>query len=53
MQSAVDVDVRGWVDQGTCAAYEVDVVAFAGEVHGDLFHVGSPVDFGVFKEELV
>jgi hypothetical protein len=40
--------VCGWVDQRSCAADQLGVVTFAGEVEGDLLHVGAPVDFGVF-----
>lgn len=45
----VNVDVCGGVDEGSCRACEKSVVALAGEVEGDLLHVGCPVDFGVWE----
>lgn len=45
----VNVDVCGRVDERSCRACEKSVVALAGEVEGDLLHVGCPVDFGVWE----
>lgn len=45
----VNVDVCGGVDERACRACEKSVVALAGEVEGDLLHVGCPVDFGVWE----
>lgn len=45
----VNVDVCGGVDERSCRACEKSVVALAGEVEGDLLHVGCPVDFGVWE----
>lgn len=45
----VNVDVCGGVDERPCRACEKSVVALAGEVEGDLLHVGCPVDFGVWE----
>jgi len=47
VEESVDVDVCGWVDEGTGVAVNLGVVAFAGEVEEDLLVVGFPVDFGV------
>lgn len=45
----VNVDVCGGVDERSRRACEKSVVALAGEVEGDLLHVGCPVDFGVWE----
>lgn len=45
----VNVDVCGGVDERSCRACEKSVVALAGEVEGDLLHVGCPVDFSVWE----
>lgn len=53
VQGLVDVDVRRGVDQGAGGAGDFGVVPFAGEVGGDLLHVGMPVDFGVLGAKVL
>lgn len=47
VETSVDVDMGGRVDEGTSAAVDVGVVSFARDELRDLLHVGHPIDFSV------
>lgn len=49
VQERVDVDVASRVNERSCSSFDECVVAFAGLVLRDLFHVGFPVDLGVWE----
>lgn len=47
IESGVRVHMRGRVDQGASAAFDLGIVSLSGDELGNLLHVRDPVNLGV------
>lgn len=52
VQASIDVHMGSRVDQGTCPASDLGVVAFPRDVLLHLLHIGLPINFGIYEDAM-
>lgn len=49
MQKGVDVNMSGRIHQRSGSSFDSSVVSFTGKILSYLFHIGGPIDLGVWR----